>query len=56
MLFSFEEIIPLVTRDETLMPGEFIGQAASGTAAGLSSAGILSTPTPSSSSSKIWEF
>jgi 2-keto-4-pentenoate hydratase/2-oxohepta-3-ene-1,7-dioic acid hydratase in catechol pathway len=35
MLFSFEEIIPLVTRDETLMPGEFIGSGTIGNGCGL---------------------
>ncbi len=35
MLFSFEEIIAHVTRDETLMPGEFIGSGTVGDGCGL---------------------
>lgn len=35
MLFSFEEIIAYVTRDETLMPGEFIGSGTVGNGCGL---------------------
>ncbi len=35
MLFSFEEIIAHVTRDETLMPGEFIGSGTIGNGCGL---------------------
>ena len=35
MLFSFEEIIAHVTRDETLMPGEFIGSGTVGNCCGL---------------------
>src|ERR1700751_4632807 len=35
MLFSFEEIIEHVTRDETLMPGEFIGSGTVGNGCGL---------------------
>jgi 2-keto-4-pentenoate hydratase/2-oxohepta-3-ene-1,7-dioic acid hydratase in catechol pathway len=35
MLFSFEEIIAHVTRDETLMPGEFIGSGTIGNCCGL---------------------
>jgi 2-keto-4-pentenoate hydratase/2-oxohepta-3-ene-1,7-dioic acid hydratase in catechol pathway len=35
MLFSFEEIIAHVTRDETLMPGEFIGSGTVGNGCGL---------------------
>jgi 2-keto-4-pentenoate hydratase/2-oxohepta-3-ene-1,7-dioic acid hydratase in catechol pathway len=35
MLFSFEEIIAHVTRDETLMPGEFIGSGTLGNGCGL---------------------
>jgi 2-keto-4-pentenoate hydratase/2-oxohepta-3-ene-1,7-dioic acid hydratase in catechol pathway len=35
MLFSFEEIIEHVTRDETLMPGEFIGSGTVGDGCGL---------------------
>lgn len=35
MLFSFEEIIAYVTRDETLMPGEFIGSGTIGNGCGL---------------------
>jgi 2-keto-4-pentenoate hydratase/2-oxohepta-3-ene-1,7-dioic acid hydratase in catechol pathway len=35
MLFSFEEIIAHVTKDETLMPGEFIGSGTVGNGCGL---------------------
>jgi 2-keto-4-pentenoate hydratase/2-oxohepta-3-ene-1,7-dioic acid hydratase in catechol pathway len=35
MLFSFEEIIAHVTRDETLMPAEFIGSGTVGNGCGL---------------------
>jgi len=35
MLFSFEEIIAHVSRDETLMPGEFIGSGTVGNGCGL---------------------
>lgn len=35
MLFSFEEIISHVTKDETLMPGEFIGSGTVGNGCGL---------------------
>jgi 2-keto-4-pentenoate hydratase/2-oxohepta-3-ene-1,7-dioic acid hydratase in catechol pathway len=35
MLFSFEEIIAHVTKDETLMPGEFIGSGTIGNGCGL---------------------
>ena len=35
MLFPFEEIIAHVTRDETLMPGEFIGSGTVGNGCGL---------------------
>jgi 2-keto-4-pentenoate hydratase/2-oxohepta-3-ene-1,7-dioic acid hydratase in catechol pathway len=35
MLFSFEEIIAHVTKDETLMPGEFIGSGTLGNGCGL---------------------
>src|SRR6266478_6245162 len=35
MLFSFEEIIAHVTRDETLMPGEFIGSGTVGNGCGV---------------------
>ena len=35
MLFSFEEIVEHVTRDETLMPGEFIGSGTVGNGCGL---------------------
>lgn len=35
MLHSFEEIIAYVTRDETLMPGEFIGSGTVGNGCGL---------------------
>ncbi|MBR1120101.1 fumarylacetoacetate hydrolase family protein [Bradyrhizobium lablabi] len=35
MLFSFEEIIEHVTKDETLMPGEFIGSGTVGNGCGL---------------------
>ncbi len=35
MLFPFEEIIAHVTRDETLMPGEFIGSGTVGDGCGL---------------------
>jgi 2-keto-4-pentenoate hydratase/2-oxohepta-3-ene-1,7-dioic acid hydratase in catechol pathway len=35
MLFSFEEIIAHITRDETLMPGEFIGSGTVGNGCGL---------------------
>jgi 2-keto-4-pentenoate hydratase/2-oxohepta-3-ene-1,7-dioic acid hydratase in catechol pathway len=35
MLFSFEEIIAHVTKDETLMPGEFIGSGAVGNGCGV---------------------
>lgn len=35
MLFSFEEIIAYITRDETLMPGEFIGSGTVGNGCGL---------------------
>lgn len=35
MLFSFEEIIEHVSRDETLMPGEFIGSGTVGNGCGL---------------------
>ncbi len=35
MLFSFEEIIAHVTRDETLMPGEFLGSGTVGNGCGL---------------------
>ncbi|MCK1716866.1 fumarylacetoacetate hydrolase family protein [Bradyrhizobium sp. 141] len=35
MLFSFEEIIAHITRDETLMPGEFIGCGTVGNGCGL---------------------
>ncbi len=35
MLFSFEEIIAYVTKDETLMPGEFIGSGTVGNGCGL---------------------
>jgi 2-keto-4-pentenoate hydratase/2-oxohepta-3-ene-1,7-dioic acid hydratase in catechol pathway len=41
MLFSFEEIIAHVTRDETLMPGEFIGSGAVGNGCGLELGRIL---------------
>ncbi|MGE9009492.1 fumarylacetoacetate hydrolase family protein [Leptospira interrogans] len=35
MLFSFEEIIAHVTKDETMMPGEFIGSGTVGNGCGL---------------------
>jgi 2-keto-4-pentenoate hydratase/2-oxohepta-3-ene-1,7-dioic acid hydratase in catechol pathway len=35
MLFSFEEIIAHVSKDETLMPGEFIGSGTVGNGCGL---------------------
>lgn len=35
MLFSFEEIIEHITKDETLMPGEFIGSGTVGNGCGL---------------------
>ena len=35
MLFPFEEIIAHVTKDETLMPGEFIGSGTVGGGCGL---------------------
>jgi 2-keto-4-pentenoate hydratase/2-oxohepta-3-ene-1,7-dioic acid hydratase in catechol pathway len=35
MLFSFEQIIEHVTKDETLMPGEFIGSGTVGNGCGL---------------------
>jgi 2-keto-4-pentenoate hydratase/2-oxohepta-3-ene-1,7-dioic acid hydratase in catechol pathway len=35
MLFSFEEIIAHVTKDETLMPGEFIGSGTIGNGCGV---------------------
>lgn len=35
MLFSFEEIIEHISRDETLMPGEFIGSGTVGNGCGL---------------------
>ncbi len=35
MLFSFEEIIAYMSRDETLMPGEFIGSGTVGNGCGL---------------------
>lgn len=35
MLFSFEEMIAYITRDETLMPGEFIGSGTVGNGCGL---------------------
>ena len=35
MLFSFEEMIEHVTKDETLMPGEFIGSGTVGNGCGL---------------------
>ena len=35
MLFPFEEIIAHITRDETLMPGEFIGSGTVGNGCGL---------------------
>jgi 2-keto-4-pentenoate hydratase/2-oxohepta-3-ene-1,7-dioic acid hydratase in catechol pathway len=35
MLFSFEEIIEHVTKDETLMPGEFIGSGTVGNGCGV---------------------
>jgi 2-keto-4-pentenoate hydratase/2-oxohepta-3-ene-1,7-dioic acid hydratase in catechol pathway len=35
MLFSFEEIIAHVTKDETLMPGEFIGSGTVGNGCGI---------------------
>jgi 2-keto-4-pentenoate hydratase/2-oxohepta-3-ene-1,7-dioic acid hydratase in catechol pathway len=35
MLFSFEEIIAHVTKDETLMPGEFIGSGTVGNGCGV---------------------
>jgi 2-keto-4-pentenoate hydratase/2-oxohepta-3-ene-1,7-dioic acid hydratase in catechol pathway len=35
MLFSFEEIIAYVTKDETLMPGEFIGSGTVGNGCGV---------------------
>jgi 2-keto-4-pentenoate hydratase/2-oxohepta-3-ene-1,7-dioic acid hydratase in catechol pathway len=35
MLFSFEEIITHITKDETLMPGEFIGSGTVGNGCGL---------------------
>lgn len=35
MLFSFEEIIAYISRDETLMPGEFIGSGTVGNGCGL---------------------
>ena len=35
MLFSFEEIIAYVTKDETLMPGEFIGSGTVGNGCGI---------------------
>ena len=35
MLFSFEEIIAHVTKDGTLMPGEFIGSGTVGNGCGL---------------------
>jgi 2-keto-4-pentenoate hydratase/2-oxohepta-3-ene-1,7-dioic acid hydratase in catechol pathway len=35
MLFSFEEIIAHITKDETLMPGEFIGSGTVGNGCGL---------------------
>ncbi|MEH2570745.1 2-keto-4-pentenoate hydratase/2-oxohepta-3-ene-1,7-dioic acid hydratase in catechol pathway [Bradyrhizobium sp. AZCC 1708] len=35
MLFSFEEIIAHISRDETLMPGEFIGSGTVGNGCGL---------------------
>ena len=41
MLFSFEEIIAHVTKDETLMPGEFIGSGTVGNGCGLESGWYL---------------
>ena len=35
MLFSFEQIIEHVTKDDTLMPGEFIGSGTVGGGCGL---------------------
>lgn len=35
MLFSFEEMIAFITRDETLFPGEFIGSGTVGNGCGL---------------------
>jgi len=35
MLFSFEELIAYISRDETLMPGEFIGSGTVGNGCGL---------------------
>lgn len=35
MLFSFEEMIAYISRDETLMPGEFIGSGTVGNGCGL---------------------
>ena len=35
MLFSFEEIVAHITKDETLMPGEFIGSGTVGNGCGL---------------------
>jgi len=35
MLFSFEEMITYISRDETLMPGEFIGSGTVGNGCGL---------------------
>ncbi|MFX6334883.1 fumarylacetoacetate hydrolase family protein, partial [Acinetobacter baumannii] len=35
MLFSFEELIAHISRDETLMPGEFIGSGTVGNGCGL---------------------
>jgi 2-keto-4-pentenoate hydratase/2-oxohepta-3-ene-1,7-dioic acid hydratase in catechol pathway len=35
MLHSFEEIIDYISRDETLMPGEFLGSGTVGNGCGL---------------------
>ena len=35
LLFSFEEMIAHISRDETLMPGEFIGSGTVGNGCGL---------------------
>lgn len=41
MLFSFEEMIAYISRDETLMPGEFIGSGTVGNGCGLETGHFL---------------
>jgi hypothetical protein len=55
-LFSFEEIIEHVTRDERLMLGEFIRSGTVGDGCGIELGWYLEQETPSSPRSRISAF